>query len=171
LALFESPFWTKPRDYSRTLSQQLFEIKFMPLSVLVIIVAVGLALVIGAVHYFGGKRTGSLSEEVAENAWQREFADDEIMDVIVCDDRNAAILTLQNTNAVGLVRQMGAHHIGRRFEAGSVSRVKQSGKRLDLKLIETTFPRISLEISDDNKRRAVLSMLEKISVKGEQVHA
>ena len=133
----------------------------MPLSMLIVIVIIGLAVVIGAVHVFGGERAAALDEHAVRDIWRYEFGEESTVEAVVSDDRTTGFLKVAD-NAIGLVRQMGAHHIVRRLDAGSVNSVQITGRRINLNLTETTLPRLQISIDDDSKRAEVIAMLENL---------
>ena len=98
----------------------------MPLFVLVFIVVIGLAIVIAAVHFFGGARPGSLDDNTVRKAWQREFGKVEIKKIVISSDRLAACVVLQEPDRLGLVCQMGAHHIARCLRVGSARDITEN---------------------------------------------
>lgn len=130
----------------------------MPLELLGLLVAVSLAIVIAAVHLTGGRRTGALDDETVRAIWQREWQEEAAGEVIVADDRKTAFL-LEEGGGVGVVRQMGAHHIARRIEAGTVARTTESAQKVRMQLRDTTLPRLRVSIANDGQRVRVVDAL------------
>lgn len=143
----------------------------MPLWILVSFVVFGLAIVIGAVHRFGGKRKVMIDRQTAADIWNGEFEAPAVSEVVISDDRKTAILALKDHAGAGLVRQMGAHHIVRRLDAGSLSSVDETGKQVKLGLSETTLPYVLIEIDDDEERALMIAMLENLVAEREVSHA
>ena len=132
----------------------------MSLSLLVAIVVAGLAAVISAVQFSGGLRAGMLDDDSVRDIWKREFVDDAVVTIIGSDDRKAAVVTLIDGSAAGLVRQMGAHHIVRRLSRGSVRRVTIKKDRLNLRLNDTTLPFFTIVLTDTDRRAKLARQLE-----------
>ncbi|MGI9355342.1 MAG: hypothetical protein ACR2PF_09320 [Rhizobiaceae bacterium] len=132
----------------------------MSLSFLVAIVVAGLTAVISAVHFSGGMRAGKLDEDSVREIWKLEFVDDAVTTIIVSDDRKAAVVALNDWLTLGLVRQMGAHHIVRRLERGSVRQVTNWKNRLNLRLNDTTLPFFAIFLADDGRRSGLARQLE-----------
>ncbi|MBC7280755.1 hypothetical protein [Hoeflea sp.] len=92
----------------------------MSLGVLVVVVAFGVLLVIGAVHYSGGSRrkeTRDTGEAIIEFA--RAYPGEAIRSVTMTADGNACFLRLAD-GKVGFLQTMGRHYVARLILPGSV---------------------------------------------------
>ena len=93
----------------------------MSLGALVVVVAFGVLLVIGAVHYSGGSRqkeTRDTGEAIMEFA--RAYPGEAIRSVTMTADGNACFLRLAD-GKVGFLQAMGRHYVARLIMPGSVA--------------------------------------------------
>lgn len=130
----------------------------MPLELLGLLVVVSLSIVIGAVHLTGGRRAGALDKARVRAIWDREWQEEVDGEMVISDDRKIAFL-FDQSGLAGVVRQMGAHHIARRIEPGTVARVDESGQFLRVRLRDTTLPRLRATIDDGEQRARVAQAL------------
>lgn len=93
----------------------------MSLPLLVVIVAVGIALTVAAVHFTGGSKTAGIdSAEQARQIFFADFPDERAGDVIVTTDRKSAFLTL-NGGRTGIVQSFGDGFFTRIVKAADVA--------------------------------------------------
>ncbi len=83
----------------------------MPLDLLLIMVVGGVSLVALILHLTGRSAQTVLSAEDARTAWHRHFPDDEVHQVMVSEDRHAALV--QTSVATGLLWSFGADTVAR----------------------------------------------------------
>lgn len=93
----------------------------MSLGVLVVVVAFGVMLVIGAVHYSGGSRqkdTRDTGEALIEFA--RAYPGEAVRSVTMTEDGKASFLRLAD-GKTGFLQAMGHHYVARLIMPGSVA--------------------------------------------------
>ena len=93
----------------------------MSLGTLIVVVAFGVLLVIGAVHYSGGSRqkeTRDTGEAIMEFA--RAYPGEAIRSVTMTADGKACFLRLAD-GKVGFLQTMGRHYVARLILPGSVA--------------------------------------------------
>lgn len=93
----------------------------MSLGVLIVIVAIGVTLVIGAVHYSGGSRetdTRDHGEAILEFA--RAYPSEAIRSVTMTMDGRASFLRLAD-GKTGFLQVMGRHYVARLILPGSAA--------------------------------------------------
>jgi hypothetical protein len=124
----------------------------MPLPLLVVIVVVGIAAVVFAVHMTGGSRSVTLRDEAAA---RERFAVDHpeiaVTRVWLTADRTAAVLDLGGGTA-GLVHAIGGKFLTRIVGAEDLAGApRASGDRLALRLRDFTWPGavLNFDRSDD----------------------
>ena len=106
----------------------------MNLPILVLIVVVGIALVVAAVHFSGGSALARIDDERQAIArFNADFPEDEIEQVWRAENGMTAVLSFRS--GAGIVRAVGDKLITRRLpdHAASVSR---TGRELTIKLNE-----------------------------------
>lgn len=113
----------------------------MSLAVLVVIVAVGIAAVVAAVHLTGGSAPARLAgEDAAVERFGRDFPDAAVRSVLLTRDADAAFLALAD-GRVGLVRVFGGKFLTRIVGAGDLDGTPHAnGARLALRLRDFTSP-------------------------------
>ncbi|MET4102129.1 hypothetical protein ABIE58_001557 [Roseovarius sp. MBR-78] len=117
----------------------------MPLSILLPMVALGIAGIALLLHLLGLSRRAVLPDAAAARAaWLREFPDDAPARVTLCQDRSAALIETQHGR--GVVWAMGADTTARYLQGARVRRVT-TGLALDLP--DYTAPRIRLTLSPE----------------------
>jgi len=117
----------------------------MPLSILLPMVAVGIAGIAVLLHLLGLSRRALLPDEAAARAaWRREFPDDMPARVTLCHDRSAALIATDRGS--GVVWPMGADNTARYLEGARLTPTR-TGLRIDLP--DYTAPRVHLTLDPD----------------------
>jgi hypothetical protein len=114
----------------------------MPLELLAGMVVVGLALVIGAVHFSGLSKAARISgPDAAIARFLVDFPDEKPGEALVSADGKDAFIALAG-NRVGMVHAIGDRYLTRILRAGMVRAVAASGDGvLELRLADFTLPR------------------------------
>jgi hypothetical protein len=114
----------------------------MPLELLAGMVVVGLALVIGAVHFSGLSKTARIAgTDAAINRFLMDFPDEKPGEAVLSADGKDAFIALKG-NRVGMVHAIGDRYLTRILRAGTVHSVSASGDGvLELRLADFTLPR------------------------------
>ena len=134
----------------------------MPLEILGLMVVVGLALVIGAVHYSGGsKSVEPMTEADAINRFLVDFPGIEISHVVLSDNGAIAILSTKESRKVGLVEQMGSHCLTRLLDQKNVEDISIDNSGIRIHLRDATLPAIEFNASDPVKCEKMLKPLGK----------
>lgn len=133
----------------------------MSLEVLASMVVVGIALVIGAVNYFGMSHSARIDDE---SGIRRRLGDDfpEVMlrDAVITADRTTAFFRCSD-GRVAIARAMGSRFVTRLLGAASVRRLdNDKGTELTLELDDFTFPRMRLGFASPDDARRVSNWLE-----------
>ena len=129
----------------------------MPLPVLVILVAGGMALVGGLVWWFFRDQVTRLdSETAAADAWQRAFPGPPLVDILL-DDNGAVAIGRLPDKAVGLVWLMGADTTARHLTLPAD--IFDTGDGLRINLGDFAAPSVTATLSDNGKRAEWLNML------------
>lgn len=117
----------------------------MPLPFLIVLVVGGIAGIAVLLHVAGLSRPRRFeSESDARAAWSREYSEAEIRQVILAQDRSAALIV---TNlGPGVVWAMGADSTARLCPGAHIA---QSRGRAVLHLPDYTAPRITLALDPD----------------------
>ncbi len=114
----------------------------MPLEFLAIMVAFGLALVIGAVHFSGLSRPARLANAGQARArFLLDYPDETIGDIVLGKDGKAAFISLTGRR-IGLVHAIGDRFVTRILERRVVRAIEhEGGEALVLKLDDFTLPK------------------------------
>jgi len=109
-----------------------------------------IAVIIGVVHWAGSSAPARLdSAQTARAAFLAEFPDAKITEITLTGPGDGALLALDQSPAIGLVRAMGTHWLVRRIEPGSLAAVSVTGAgRIRLRLADFTAPRCTLDLAD-----------------------
>jgi hypothetical protein len=120
----------------------------MPLEILLILVSGGITGIVVLAHMLGLSARATLQDEAdATKAWAGEFADDPALEVILCHDRHAALIT--TARGRGVVWPMGADMTARYLTDARIQPTK-TGLRIDLP--DFTAPHIYLTLAPDEAR-------------------
>lgn len=113
----------------------------MSLGLLAIMVVLGLAVVIGAVHFSGASRPFRLTgQEQAHDALSADFPEETPTGCILSEDGTSAFVTLAS-GAIVLVSAFGARSLTRVLDASMLSRIDPRGEReLLVQLRDFTLP-------------------------------
>ena len=120
----------------------------MPLEILLIMVVGGVSLVALILHMTGRSAQTVLSAEDARSAWHRHFPDDEVRDVLVSEDRHAALVQIAGTT--GLLWSFGADTVARHLNDFDMMET-QAGLRLEFHDFGT--PGVSLTLAPCERDR------------------
>ena len=120
----------------------------MPLKLLLILVFGGITGIVVLLHFLGLSARATLRDESeAAQAWAAEFADDPALDVTLCRNRHAALIT--TARGRGIVWPMGADMTAR-YLTGARIKPTKTGLRIDLP--DFTAPHIHLTLAPDEAR-------------------
>ncbi|MCY0147069.1 hypothetical protein OEG84_04890 [Hoeflea sp. G2-23] len=112
----------------------------MSLGVLIVVVAIGVMLVVGVVHYTGGSRrkdTRDHGEVILEFA--RAYPGEAIRSVIMTEDGVGSFLRLAD-GKTGFLQLMGRHYVARLIEPGDVAVAAVEGRPgLSVKFHDSTL--------------------------------
>jgi hypothetical protein len=131
----------------------------MSLTVLVVMVVVGIAAIVIAVHLTGGTVTARLDS--ADAAWRR-FADDfdvGIRDVWLTEERHAAFLALEDGRA-GIVSALGDRFLTRIVLPGDPAmQVDLDGRTVKLRIDDFTWHGGPFTFASEQQAEAVAGLL------------
>ena len=135
----------------------------MPLELLAIMVVLGLAIAIGAVHFSGLSHAALIEGQVqAESRFAEDFPDSTIKDCLITSDKRSAFLQLEG-RAVGLVTAMGDRYITRRVDAAVLAGVELQGEAgLALHFHDFTYPAGSYAFAGKGERERLAGWLEEM---------
>ena len=136
----------------------------MPLHILAILVVVGLAVIIAAVHFSGGSR--AIAPMTAEQAKQRFMQDHQTFDLVDChvaDDGRTALVFSSDPRQGGVVLQMGDKLVTRRLDPALIASLVPSQKGLQLSLRDFTLPKVSIALSQENDRSVLADRLQRLT--------
>lgn len=132
----------------------------MTLPVLALVVVVGLALIIGVVHFSGGSNTGpALTEKMVEDRFQEDLPNETVVSVLMSDDRKFALLNLKDSTKMGVVKSMGSMIVTRLLDANSLKKIAAEGNVLRLHMGDFTLRSVELVIEDEHRRDQMLKQL------------
>ncbi len=121
----------------------------MSLLALVAIVAVGLALVIGAIHLSGGSRIdNAFTQDNARAIVARDHPDFAIGYIVMDENGRGALAVSDAARAILLVWRVGRHHITRELNQSTLRRYERAGHVLTLHMFDFTFRSANLVIAD-----------------------
>ncbi|TMM51573.1 hypothetical protein [Sulfitobacter sabulilitoris] len=118
----------------------------MPLHILLILVIGGIAVIAGLLHLLGLSRVTPLTRDSARRAWLRAYPDDPPADILLSDDRRAALIALDR--GTGLVWCFGADTVARVLTA---PRVTPHRRGLSLRFADDGAPRVTLTLGHDER--------------------
>ena len=135
----------------------------MPLYILAPMVAVGLALVIGAAWMTDRNRYRKPLDGVGfRKRFSRDFPNEKILQAIVTEGNTAAILQLAGHSRIGLVFQMGQNQATRLLDRSMIQRVSRTETGFDLELYDFSAHSVHLEFDDAAKRTTALRWFEEL---------
>lgn len=129
---------------------------------LLVIIVVGIAAVVIAVHMTGGSRTASLTgEESARERFAVDYPDLPVKSVWLTSDGKAAILELADGRA-GIVHAMGGKFLTRIVNPSDVAGApRATGGRLMLRLRDFTWPGGIFEFAEAADAETVESLFSR----------
>ncbi|MBO6719876.1 MAG: hypothetical protein JJ913_18130 [Rhizobiaceae bacterium] len=131
----------------------------MSLTLLVVMVVVGVAAIVVAVHLTGGSNNATLSDAQAAKArFASDFADIGVETVWLTEDGTAAFLALEDSR-VGIVAGFGDRFLTRILtaaEAGGVPVV--DGRTVTLRMNDFTWRGGTFVFADEDQARAVAGL-------------
>jgi hypothetical protein len=126
----------------------------------VAVVAVGIALVVLAVHLSGGSRVAEIADaDAALDRFRIDYPEVEALRCILSSDRRDAVLELADGH-VGLVHAIGSKYLTRfvtRGEMAAVASATEDGG-VDLNTGDITWPRAHMRFADSETARMVADM-------------
>lgn len=113
----------------------------MPLEMLAIMVVLGLALAIGAVHLSGLSHPAHIEDATQAAArFGEDFPERNVMDCLITEDRRAAFLKLEG-GGIGLVAAMGDRFITRLLDGAAMAgHTRPQPDEIDLEFRDFTYP-------------------------------
>ncbi len=117
----------------------------MPLNILLPMVVIGIAGIAALLHLLGLSRALHFADpDSARAAWNREFPDTPALQVILCQNKRAALI--DTPDGPGVVWSMGADSTAR-FLTGARAMRKPDG--IALRLPDFTAPNLRLRLDPD----------------------
>ena len=136
----------------------------MPLEILGLMVVVGLALVIGAVHLSGGsEKPKPMNERDVIHRFRVDFPAFAATRVVLVDAGNIAFLFAGSDNAIGLVEQMGRHRLTRLLDQRSLKGLEKEDSLVRMWFQDVTLPPLEFEITDSTNREKLFKSLTTLS--------
>ncbi|MEL6794936.1 MAG: hypothetical protein AAFU55_13095 [Pseudomonadota bacterium] len=133
----------------------------MPLPILGALVVFGIGGIVLLVHLLRMSKRLSFADEAAARAvLAHDHPDAEIRDVLLTDNRSAAIFSTSAGPAV--TTAFGDGWFTRAFEPGDVKEVREEQARLHVRLDDFGAPSISLALADPARRAAAKAILEAV---------
>lgn len=131
----------------------------MSLMLLVVVVPVGIAAIVAAVHASGGSVAARIADErAARERFADDFPDLRVRAVRLAGDGAAAFLQLED-GRVGVVKAFGGKFLTRTIAAADLAGApRASGLSVSLKLRDHTWRGGSFRFADDDEARAVEAM-------------
>ncbi len=124
----------------------------MSLPVLVVMVAVGIAAIVIAVHFTGGTRTAVLADaEAARQRFAVDYPGEKSGAVVLTRNGGAAFLELA-ADRIGIVQAVGGHFLTRIVTPAEILRVKPAGSAaLQIMLADHTWRGGRFEFADQGE--------------------
>jgi hypothetical protein len=141
----------------------------MSLPVLVAIVAVGIAVIVLAIHLTGGSKAALIDGAAQAKArFLEDFPNERVVDVRVTTDRKSAFLELAGGDT-GLVHSIGARFLTRCLAAEHVASVRRTGDAgLLLRMADFTFGGGRFEFADAAMADRVASLLRPETIRSNE---
>ncbi|TKT76780.1 hypothetical protein [Aquamicrobium sp. LC103] len=139
----------------------------MSLSLLVVMVAVGIAGVVGVVHLTGGSRVATLvGEEAARLRFADDFPDARVASLRLTCDRRTAFLGLEE-GGCGLVHAIGGKFMTRLLCSADVAATpRASGSAIAIKLRDFSWKGGTFQFEDEAAALEVEAMFTRIRQNG-----
>lgn len=119
----------------------------MPLEILLILVACGIAGIALALHLAGLSRADPLDEAAARAGWLRHFPDDPVDRLRLSLDGRAALV--RTATGRGVVWRFGADTVARYLDD---FRLREVGAGLQLRFADFGAPKLTLRLATDECR-------------------
>jgi len=125
----------------------------MPLEILVPFVVIAVSVIMLVITRSGLSRQARLSSDQAVAArFGIDFPECTVADIMIDDDRCTALLIMQDTDAVGLVRAIGDRTTTRMLNAGALFSVVERDTGLVVTSTDFTWPRHVIQLAGAAER-------------------
>lgn len=133
----------------------------MSLPVLVAMVAIGIALIIAAVHFTGGTKAAVLESEAdARRRFADDFPDEQIEDVRLTQAKGSAFLRLRDGRA-GVVQAIGGRFLTRIVMPAELVKVSRPDPAtVSVRFRDFTWPGGDFRFAGEAEALAVMDMLD-----------
>jgi len=118
----------------------------MPLEILLALVIGGIGVITLLLHMTGRSERTNLSDDTAGLAWLRQFPEDDIHQVLISQDRHAALL--RTSQGMGLVWAFGADTVARPLADCSL---KETAAGLQVSFYEFAAPATRLTLTETER--------------------
>ncbi|MCB1440102.1 MAG: hypothetical protein H6888_00280 [Nitratireductor sp.] len=138
----------------------------MPLAVLAPLVIVGIAIVVLLVRMaFGSNRHVLENEGEAVDSLTRDYPECRVAEVIMAQDRHAALLLLSSPpGSAGYVQAFGARNVTRLFSAADVRKWQKRGTSgVRIYFADAGLPMTEMEFSGEADAATAWKMLEEMT--------
>ena len=144
----------------------------MSLPVLVAIVAVGIAVIVLAIHLTGGSKVALIeSEAQAKARFAEDFADQHVSAVHLTADRHSAFLEL-GRDRTGLVHSIGARFLTRLLLPSDIASCRRAGdSALLLRTADITFSGGNFQFADSAAADRVALLLSQKTSRSDEAAA
>lgn len=132
----------------------------MSLPVLVAMVAIGISLIVAAVHFTGGTKKAVLDGEAdAKGRFSDDFPDAQVDEVRLTQAKGSAFLKLRN-GRVGVVQAIGSRYLTRIITPAELVKVTQPDpETVSLRFRDFTWPGGDFRFAGKAEALAVMDML------------
>jgi len=125
----------------------------MPLEILVPFVVIAVAVIMLVITRSGLSMQARLgSAEAVASRFSIDFPECAVADILIADDRRAALLIMRDTDVVGLVRAIGDRTTTRLLSAGSLSSMVERDTGLVVNSTDFTWPRQVVQLAETADR-------------------
>jgi hypothetical protein len=131
----------------------------MSLPVLIVLVAVGISLVVAAVHFTGGSKVAVIDDEShARRIFSLDFPDETPTEVMITADRHSAFLSLSGRR-VGMVQSFGDGFFTRIATARDIAAIALRGQALSIRFRDFTWTGGFFRFAEDGPAARVAAIL------------
>lgn len=132
----------------------------MSLPVLVAVVAIGIALVIAAVHFTGGTRKAVLADQAeARRRFAEDFPDEQVEEIRLTQAQGSAFLRLGN-GRVGIVQGVGGRFLTRIVTPAELMKLSHPDPAtVSVRFRDFTWPGGNFRFAGEADALAVMDML------------
>lgn len=132
----------------------------MSLTLLVVMVVVGIAAVVAAVHMTGGTVTAAVQDaDAARRRFAEDFGDVNVADVWLTEQRQAAFLALDD-GRTGIVSAFGDRYLTRIAATGDPAmKIERDGCTVRIRLNDFTWQGGAFTFADEADAKAVARRL------------